>query len=209
MVERMGGGVVEKLDNANWRRVGCGLSRSERNGLQAYVSRRMFLWANLGMILRVMIGSSLVLLLWAATGCAREQPSSPADMNRTMAEVQASHVEANAPSEANFVEQLQRDVRAYLATNGLPAKSVKIELLRKGATQSGVSYPKYYIWIRAADEEAKRRIEGAMRVIAIERTRFDITDFTPADSIRSDPAQLASIYPALLIPAIQQHAKAE
>jgi hypothetical protein len=130
-------------------------------------------------------------------------------MNRTVAELQTSHIEANVPPEASFIEQLQRDVRAYLVTNSLPAKSVKIELLRKGATQSGVSYPKYYVWIRAADEEAKRHVKGAMRVVAIERTRFDITDFTLAASIRSDPAQLASIYPALLIPAIQQHAKAE
>jgi hypothetical protein len=48
-----------------------------------------------------------------------------------------------------------------------------------------------------------------MRVAAIEQVRFDITDFTPADLIRSNPALLASIYPAPLIPAIQQHAEVE
>ncbi|MDF0544829.1 hypothetical protein PX699_20990 [Sphingobium sp. H39-3-25] len=129
-------------------------------------------------------------------------------MDRTVAELQASHIEANVRSEASFIELLQRDVRAYLVTNRLPAKSVEIELLRKGPTQSGVSYPKYYIWIRAADE-AKHHVDGAMLIVAIEQARFDITDFTLAGSIRSDPEQLTSIYPAPLIPAILQRANAE
>jgi hypothetical protein len=103
---------------------------------------------------------------------------------------------------------LQRDVRAYLVERGLPAKSVEIEPLRKGATQSGVSFPKYYVWMRAADE-AGHHISGAMRVAAIERVRFEVTDFTSAASIRSDPASLASIYPASLLPAIRQYATAE
>lgn len=129
-------------------------------------------------------------------------------MERVVAELQASHISENVPPDASFMMLLQRDVRAFLVANKLPAASVEMKALRKGATQSGVSYPKYYVWIRAADK-AGHRIAGAMRVAAIERVRFEVINFTPADSIKSDPASLASIYPALLIPVIRQHAAAE
>ena len=144
----------------------------------------------------------------ASTGWGAEQQPSTADMQRMMAELQASHISANVPPDTSFMAFLERDVRAYLVANHIPLKSLQIELLRKGPTQSGVSYPKYYIWICGVDE-AGHHINGAMRVAAIDRVRFDITDFTPATSIQSDPTSLASIYPALLIPAIRQHAEAE
>ncbi len=149
----------------------------------------------------------LGLLFVASTGSAAEQRPSTADMEN-MAKVQASHISANVPPDASFLVLLTRDVQTYLGAHKLPSKGLEIELLRKEPTQSGVSYPKYYVWIRAVDE-AGRHLEGAMRVAAIDRVRFDVTDFTPAASIRSDPTSLASIYPALLIPAIRQHAGAQ
>jgi hypothetical protein len=150
----------------------------------------------------------LALLLVTYRGQAEEQSPSTADMQHMMPELQASHITANVPPEASFMKLLQRDIRAYLVANRLPAKSITVELLRRGATQSGVSYPKYYVWIRASDVES-HHVEGVMRVAAIERVRFDITDFTRAASIRSDSAPLASVYPAPLIPAIIQRAKAQ
>jgi hypothetical protein len=148
---------------------------------------------------------ALVLLFFASPIQASEprQPKAGADLS--MSELQESHVVANEPPETNFMALLQRDVRAYLAGRGLPSENLNIEALRKGATQSGVSLPKYYIWIRATDATG-HVVEGAMRVAAIEQIEFDITHFTPADSIRSDPSSLASIYPAALIPDIRKHA---
>lgn len=147
-------------------------------------------------------------LFVASAGLTAEQQQSTADMESMMVELQASHIAANAPPDATFMAILERDVRAYLVAKRLPSKSVAIEPLCKGARQSGVSYPKYYVWIRAADK-SRHHVAGAMRVTAIDRVRFNVTDFTPAASIRSDPALLASIYPASLIPAIRQHATAE
>jgi hypothetical protein len=174
---------------------------------ETVVDQRPFSTDKPGMKMRVLI-APLALLIVASTGWAAEQQSSTIDMERTMAGLQASHVSANVPPDASFMALLQRDIQAYLVANQLPSKSVEIEPLRKGPTQSGVSYPKYYVWIRAEDE-AGHHIEGAMRVAAIDRVRFDITDFTPAASVRSNPTSLASIYPALLIPAIRQHAGGE
>ncbi|MBB5712792.1 hypothetical protein [Sphingomonas xinjiangensis] len=158
----------------------------------------------MGMMIRALIAPVALFSIASASRAAEEQQSTAA-VERAMVELQASHIAANAPPDASFMTVLHRDVLAYLAANGLPSESAEIELLRKGATQSGVSYPKYYLWVRATDK-AGHQIAGAMRVTAIDSTRFDVTDFTPAASIRSDPASLASIYPALLIPGIRQHA---
>lgn len=156
------------------------------------------------MMIRALIAPVALAFIAPASWAAEEQQSTIA-MERPMAELQASHIAANVPPDAAFMTALRRDVLAYLAANRLPSKSVDIELLRKGATQSGASYPKYYVWIRATDK-AGHQVAGAMRIAAIDRARFDVTDFTPAASIRSEPASLASIYPALLIPSIRQHA---
>ena len=176
-------------------------------GWTANVGQQTFSATNPSMVMRALI-APMALLTIASAGWAAEQQSSTNDMRSMVAELQASHISANAPPDASFVVLLQRDVRAYLVANRLPSQTLAIEPLRKGATQSGVSYPKYYIWMRAADK-AGHHIAGAMRVAAIDRVRFDVTDFTPAASIRSNPTSLASIYPALLIPAIRQHATAE
>ncbi|KQM61472.1 MULTISPECIES: hypothetical protein [unclassified Sphingomonas] len=150
----------------------------------------------------------LAFALSASAGCSAEPRQSTAEPQRTMQDVRSGHIAANLPSDAEFMVLLRRDVKAYLGTNQLLAKRVAIELLRRGPTQSGVSYPKYYAWVRAEDDTGNR-VEGAMRIVAIEGTRFEVSDFTPAAMVRSDPASLASIYPALLIPAIRQHAGVE
>jgi hypothetical protein len=145
------------------------------------------------------------LLISISASIMAQQAPSTADMGRMMQQLQASHISANAPPASSFSRILERDVRAYLAAHRLPSRKVRIEPLRKGATQSGVSYPKYYIWVRATGA-AKHHVEGAMRIVAIDQARFEVTDFTPADMVRSDPASLAAIYPSPIIPGIRQHA---
>jgi hypothetical protein len=129
----------------------------------------------------------IALVLSVSTSAAAQQSPSTADMGRMVAELQASHIAANAPPSSEFGKLLERDVRAYLVAHRLPSRSVDFEPLRRRATQSGVSYPKYYLWVRAT-ETSKNHFEGAMRVTAIDRIRFEIIDYTPAYAIRADPA---------------------
>jgi len=49
-------------------------------------------------------------------------------------------------------------------------------MLRDGPTQSGVSYPKFYLWVRVAGGKSVDD-RGAVRVVAVKRKRFDVTDF--------------------------------
>lgn len=123
------------------------------------------------------------------------------EIERRMAELQASHISANVPAETDFMPILRRDVSAYLASQGFPGSQVHIDTLRNGPTQSGVSYPKFYLWVRADTANGPVAV-GAMRVQAMERVRFEVTDFVTADQVRSNPSALSSVFPAALIPNI-------
>ena len=119
--------------------------------------------------------------------------------------VAESHIAANVPSTNDFRPFLIRDLTAYLKPTYGDKLTVDYELLRDGPTQSGVAYPKFYLWLRATNAE-KTVIEGAVRVAAIEKKRFDVTDFVPRSEIVSHPDSLARIFPQALIEKI--HTKA-
>lgn len=122
-----------------------------------------------------------------------------------MPSVQQSHIAGNAPDEETFDAVLARDLGAYFASRGLTDPQISYELLRRGPTQSGVAYPKFYLWVSAASGQGNV-MTGAMRVAAIDRIRFEITDFVAQADILKNPDVLASIFPAALLPAIRAKA---
>lgn len=112
-----------------------------------------------------------------------------------------SHIAANVPSTNDFRLFLIRDLTAYLKPTHGNKLTVDYELLRDGPTQSGVAYPKFYLWLRATNAE-NTVIEGAVRVAAIEKKRFDVTDFIPRTDIVSHPDPLDRIFPQAVIEKI-------
>lgn len=114
------------------------------NGREANVDQLTLFADDWGTMIHTLI-TPVALISIASTGWAAEEQQSTAAIERPMAELQVSHNADNMPPDASFMTILRRDILAYLAANRLPSKSVDIELLRKGATQSGVSYPKYYV----------------------------------------------------------------
>jgi hypothetical protein len=119
--------------------------------------------------------------------------------------VRQSHIDANVPPPDLLNKSLERDLVALFSTEKKRPVKVTFELLRKEPTQSGVSFPKYYAWVKINDQ-GKLIDEGAVRVAAIERTRFEITDFISKESIKKDPDQVDRVFPALLCPAIKAKA---
>ena len=115
--------------------------------------------------------------------------------------VAESHIAANVPSTNDFRPFLIRDLRAYLKPMHGDKLSLDYELLRVGPTQSGIAYPKFYLWLRATNAE-KTVIEGAVRVAALEKKRFDVTDFVPRADMVSHPDALDRIFPQALIEKI-------
>lgn len=133
------------------------------------------------------------------------QPIPEAEAHRAIADILASHVEANVPEDAAFARLLQRDLDAFFAGRGFGGAAVSFDLLRAGATQSGVAYPKYYLWVRVRASDG-RSTSGAVRVAAIDRRRFDVTDFLSASEIKADPGIVRSVFPAALVPGIVERA---
>ena len=116
-----------------------------------------------------------------------------------------SHTEANVPKGTLFNEYFNRDLKGYFCVESKDC-TVEYELLRDGPTQTGISYPKYYLWVRCSKKNTMDQ-EGAVRVAAIEQKRFDVTNFLSGDEISKSPEQVALVFPAALVDKIVQKAR--
>jgi len=114
--------------------------------------------------------------------------------------IQESHVDANVPAASEFDQYLQRDLKSYFS-----GANVTVELLRRGPTQSGVAYPKFYAWVRAVAPGAPP-VEGAVRLEAVDRQKFIVTHFLSVPEIRANPGQVDTIFPAALCEGIKHRA---
>jgi len=111
------------------------------------------------------------------------------------------HVEANVPDDAQFTSLLTKYLRSYFETASTKPVKVEYELLRKVPTQSGVSYPKFYAWVKVL-ENGKLLKQGAVRLEAIDKRAFEVTNFLTAEAIQAEPTKIESIFPAALCPRI-------
>ena len=138
--------------------------------------------------------------LSAATLAVAQAPES------VLSDIQRSHVEGNVPSARDFESFLQRDVAAYFrSVKRVKNPEIALELLRKGATQSGVASPKYYAWV-VVRNQGQAVAEGALRLAAIDRARFEVTDFLSKDDIKSTPSVVSATFPAPLVAGILERA---
>ncbi len=138
----------------------------------------------------------LAFLLVLTCGCRAQDP---------MTAIANSHIEANAPKGELFDKYLKRDLTSYFC-KGQDDCRVEYEYLRQGATQSGVSYPKYYVWTRCFTK-GHLKTEGAVRVAAIDQQYFEITNYLSAKEITDSPDTVGGVFPAALVDKIVQKAK--
>ncbi len=121
-------------------------------------------------------------------------------------EVSKSHVKGNAPTQSKFDKILKRDLTSYFQKSKGKGITVNYKYLRQGATQSGVSYPKYYLWVSVY--RRKKLIDaGAVRVAALDQTYFDVTDYLSKAQIRKNPKQIDSVFPQPVCVKIRQFMK--
>jgi hypothetical protein len=115
-----------------------------------------------------------------------------------VSKIQNSHIEANIPDSSQFANFIKRDLLDYSKTTiEQSATSVEYKLLRDAPTQSGVSLPKYYLWLKILSNDRIIK-EGAIRVAAINNQRFEVTHFLIKENIRSHPEKIDKIFPSLL-----------
>ena len=110
----------------------------------------------------------------------------------------------DTPEPASFRSVLIRDLTKYFAPQYGEDIGVDYQLFRDGPTITGVSYPKYYLWLTVS-ESGKIRVEGAARVAAIQK-HFEVTDFIFREVINNRPELLERAFPKALISAIRAKA---
>jgi hypothetical protein len=123
-----------------------------------------------------------------------------------MLKIQESHINANVPDSNKFDKYLKRDIKLYFKSKINNEIDIEYELLRKEPTQSGVSYPKYYLWIILKNKNDIIK-EGALRVAAVDKLRFEITDFLSKDDINKNENKVGYIFPRPLVEGIILKAK--
>ena len=112
----------------------------------------------------------------------------------TVDSIAESHIRANVPDEKEFDGFLKRDLESYFKE--LKKKSVVVEyqLLRNGPTQSGTAFPKFYIWIMIKENGALLE-DGAIRVAAIEKKRFEVLNYLARAEIERDVERVYQTFP--------------
>ena len=110
-----------------------------------------------------------------------------------------SHIDANVPDAKAFGTLMERDLRVYFE-KALDTKEkihVQYQLLREGPTQTGIAYPKFYVWAKILSGN-RILTEGAVRVAAVDRKQFNVTDFLGKDQIAAEPEKVKSVFPTAL-----------
>jgi hypothetical protein len=141
-------------------------------------------------------GLLVLVLVCCAVGSNAQDP---------MTAVANSHIEGNVPKGKAFDEYLTRDLTSYFC-KGEKECRIEYELLRNGPTQSGTSYPKYYLWTRCWVKE-KLMTEGAVRVAAIDQNGFYVTNFVSGTDILAAPEQVGQVFPSALVGKIVSKAQ--
>lgn len=113
----------------------------------------------------------------------------------SLRDIGISHVEDNVPNEENFDIFLERDLNKYFSKKSEKEVSVKYELFRNNPSQSGLAYPKYYIWVNIY-EGVNLIGQGAVRVAAMEKEYFRVTDYLSKNEIELTPNMVYDIFPA-------------
>ena len=114
-----------------------------------------------------------------------------------------SHVKANVPEEKDFNVFLERDLTEYFKEQQKKSVVVEYELLRKGPTQSGTAFPKFYAWVTVKSDGITIE-EGAVRVVAMEKKRFGVYDYLSRSEIERDVAKLYQVFPAPVADKIKE-----
>jgi hypothetical protein len=136
---------------------------------------------------------TLVILLGAATLLTACNP---------LRDVAQSHIDGNVPSQDSFLPFLRRDLTAYFDSVGLSSDSIDFSPLRGGVSQTGIGFPKFYVWVRLLAGDSTLQ-EGAATVAAVQKQRFFVADYVLEHLIRSDPVSLDTIFPLLVADSIR------
>lgn len=83
----------------------------------------------------------LSILLPGQSRAADQAVAGDRSLERAVAVLQESHIDANVPSEAEFAKLLERDLKSYFASKGIRDPEVRTEPLRIGQRRAECRIP--------------------------------------------------------------------
>ena len=149
-----------------------------------------------------------LMVAFTLSACSAQTPK-PMTSEEFIRQMRDSHVDGNVPEKKDFLSFLERDLQAHFADQFGSDCLVDYQFLRKGPTQSGVSLPKYYLWLKVSDSNKENQTEGAARVAAMDKKDFEVLQFFNKKSIQSKPEAMKMTFPAPLVPSIWKLAGVE
>ena len=121
-------------------------------------------------------------------------------------DIQKNHIDANLPETLDEINQiLTRDLKTYFTQKFGTDIIIRHELLRRSPTQSGVSYPKFYAWVRFERNDSSAGA-GAVRVVAVDAKRIEVTDYFSQEKIKAEPKSIELVFPRSLCDNIRNRA---
>lgn len=125
----------------------------------------------------------------------------------TAQNISDSHIKANVPETLEqFDKIMKRDLNEYFKNSFGNSLKVEYELLRRGPTQSGIAYPKFYAWVTVWKGKAIVT-EGAVRVASIEKTHIEVTHFISKSEILQNHNVIEHVFPKVLEASLMEKAK--
>ncbi len=119
---------------------------------------------------------------------------SASQANQVIDQIAESHIDGNVPDKSDFDSFMHRDLEVYFKRVTGKLVDIQYEFLRNGPTQTGIAYPKFYLWVKIFENKSLLD-QGAVRVAAIEKKRFEITDFIGKGKIEQNPDSIFMVFP--------------
>lgn len=148
---------------------------------------------------------SIILLVLFLSPLSTSATLSVACQQDVVDSIRKSHIDGNVPDEKDFHNFLVRDLESYFKESLKKTVRADYELLRDAPTQTGIAYPKYYAWVKIFDGD-KLIEEGAVRLAAIDKKRFEVTSYLSKTDIERSPGAIEHIFPKALIETIKKKA---
>lgn len=116
------------------------------------------------------------------------------------------NVKNNVPDASQFDRLMARDLQKAFCSQSVGSCRVHYELLRNGPTQSGTSWPKFYVWVERYESGALTA-SGATVLAAMDQVEFKVWRFMSHREISEYPDLVGKTFPAPLVNLIIDKAR--
>lgn len=100
---------------------------------------------------------------------------------------------------------VEESLRLYFFNDAQASADLDWEFLRQGATRVGVTYPKYYLWVKVS-REGRVLSQGAACLAVMGQGQLMVTDYFNLSEIQKSSPRMQAVFPKSVLHGIKQHA---